>query len=80
VKYRKGDCLFILRENGKYIRVIVSDKYITYHDIMLVQFYENQKPQLSDFIEGKNFGIRFGSLEEMQYAVNYRTMKYKYNR
>ena len=78
VKYRKGDCLSFLCKNGNYLGAIVSDKYNAYYDITLIQYYESHKPQLSEFVNGKYFGTRFGSVDEIQYAVNYRMMKCKY--
>jgi hypothetical protein len=64
VKYRKGDCLSIACKNGKYLGVLISEKFNKYYDFTLIDFYKPQKPQLEDFVTGKCFGTRFGSWEE----------------
>ena len=78
VKYRQGDCLSIDCKNGKYLGVFVSLKFNKFYDLTLIEFYENHKPQLSDFLLGKFFGTRFGSWEELTYAVNVRMINCKY--
>jgi len=70
VKYRKGDCLSIDCKNGNYLGVLISEKFNKYYDLTLIEYYKKTRPQLSDFIEGKFFGTRFGSWEELTYAVN----------
>ena len=61
VKYRKGDCLSIDCKNGNYLGVLISEKFNKYYDLTLIEYYKKTRPQLSDFIEGKFFGTRFGS-------------------
>ena len=59
VKYRQGDCLSIDCKNGKYLAVLISKKFNKFYDLTLIEFYN-----------GKFFGTRFGSWEELTYAVN----------
>ena len=56
---------------------MISEKFNKYYDLTLIEYYERTKPQLSDFIEGKFFGTRFGSWEELTYAVNVRMIDCK---
>lgn len=70
VKYRKGDCLSIDCKNGNYLGVLISEKFNKYYDLTLIEYYKKTKPQLINFVEGKFFGTRFGSCEELTYAVN----------
>lgn len=70
VKYRKGDCLSIDCKYGNYLGVLISEKFNKYYDLTLIEYYKKTKPQLSDFVKGKFFGTRFGSWEELTYAVN----------
>ena len=78
VKYRQGDCLSIDCSNGKYLGVFISNKFNKYYDLTVIDFYEPHKPGLTDFINGKFFGTRFGSWEELSYAVNVRMIECKY--
>lgn len=78
VKYRQGDCLSIACDNGKYLGVLISNKFNKYYDLTLIEFYELHKPGLSDFTNGKFFGTRFGSWEELIYALDVRMVECKY--
>ncbi|MES1217105.1 MAG: hypothetical protein ABUT20_16445 [Bacteroidota bacterium] len=78
VKYRQGDCLSIDCGNGKYLGVLISNKFNKYYDLTLIDFYESHKSCLTDFINGKFFGTRFGSWDELTYAVNVRMIECKY--
>ena len=78
VKYRQGDCLSIDCGNGKYLGALISNKFNKYYDITLIEFYETHKPCLTDFASGKFFGTRFGSWEELTYALNVRMIECKY--
>lgn len=78
VKYRQGDCLSIDCGNGKYLGALISNKFNKYYDITLIEFYKTHKPCLTDFTSGKFFGTRFGSWEELTYAVNVRMIECKY--
>lgn len=75
VKYRQGDCLSVDCGNGKYLGALISNKFNKYYDITLIEFYETHKPDLTDFTNGKFFGTRFGSWEELTYAVNVRMIE-----
>jgi hypothetical protein len=78
VKYRQGDCLSVYCGNGKYLGVLISNKFNKYYDLTLIEFYKQCKPSLTDFMNGKFFGTRFGSWEELTYAVNVRMIQCKY--
>ncbi len=78
IKYRQGDCLSIDCGNGKYLGALISNKFKKYYDITLIEFYKPHKPGLTDFTNGKFFGTRFGSWEELTYAVNVRMIECKY--
>jgi hypothetical protein len=78
VKYRQGDCLSIDCENGKFLGALISEKFNKYYDITLIEFYKMRKPQLDDFFSGKFFGTRFGSWEDLTYAVDKRMLECKY--
>ena len=78
VKYREGDCLSVYCKNEKYLGVLISKKFNRYYDLTLIEFYENRKPGLPDFTNGKFFGTRFGSWQELTYAVNVRMVDCKY--
>jgi hypothetical protein len=78
VKYRQGDFLSVDCRNGKYLGVLISNKFNKYYDLTLIDFYEQYKPSLTDFTNGKFFGTRFGSWEELTYAVNVRMFECKY--
>lgn len=78
VKYRKGDCLSIDCKNGNYLAVLISEKFNAFYDFTFIEFYKSEKPILSEIINGKFFGTRFGSLEEITYAVDQRMIKCNY--
>jgi len=78
VKYREGDCLTVGYKNGKYLALLVSKKFNKFYDLTLVEFYKKRKPTLQEFIDGKFFGTRFGSWEDLTYAVNVRMIACKY--
>lgn len=78
VKYRQGDCLSINCENGKYLAVLISEKFNKYYGFTLLEFYKEVKPTLPDFINGRFFGTRFGSWEDLTFAVDKRMMECKY--
>lgn len=77
VKYRKGDCLSVDCKNGNYLGVLISEKFNKYYDLTLIEYYKKAKPEIADFVEGKFFGTRFGSWEELTYAVNVRMIECK---
>ena len=78
VKYRQGDCLSIDCGDGRYLAVLVSDKFNKYYDLTLILYYDLQKPVLKDFVEGKFFGTRFGSWDEVTYAIDVRMVECRY--
>ncbi len=78
VKYRQGDCLSVYCEGEKYLAVFISEKFNAFYDLTLIEFYNADKPQLNDFIDGKFFGTRFGSWEDLTYAVDKKMIKCKY--
>jgi hypothetical protein len=78
VKYREGDCLTVGCKNGKYLALFVSKKFNKFYDLTLLDFYKKRKPTLQEFIDGKFFGTRFGSWEDLTYAVNVRMIACKY--
>lgn len=78
VKYRLGDCLAIKLGNSDYLGAIMTGKFNAYYNLTFIEFYGNLKPTLDDFNESRFFGTRFGSLEDIQYAVEQRMIKCKY--
>lgn len=78
VKYRMGDCLSIHCGNGMFMGALISEKFNKYYDLTLIEFYKPTKPLLIDFIEGKVFGTRFGSWENLTYAVDKQMFECKY--
>lgn len=77
VKYRKGDCVSI-RYQEKYLAVLISDKFNKYYDFTLLEYYKESKPLLTDFINGRFFGTRFGSWEDLTFAVDKQMIECKY--
>jgi hypothetical protein len=78
VNYRLGDCLSIDCKSGKYLAALISKKFNNYYDLTLLEYYKEQKPQLSNFINGKFFGTRFGSWTSFTYALNIQMIECKY--
>jgi hypothetical protein len=78
VKYRQGDCLIIKLSNGKYLGALITGKFNAYYNFTFMDFYKETKPELTDFLNGQFFGTRFGSWEDLTYAVDQRMIKCKY--
>lgn len=78
VKYHLGDCLIVKTNSHKYIGAIMTGKFNKYYNFTLMNFYLNTKPSMDNFINGKIFGTRFGSWEELTYAVHQRMIECKY--
>ncbi|HTI89055.1 MAG TPA: hypothetical protein VL727_00640 [Puia sp.] len=78
VKYRIGDCLAIRFLDGKYIGAIVSEKFNAFYDLTLTDFLLDTSPSIRDFENGRFFGTRFGSTEEIEYATDRCMVKCKY--
>jgi len=78
VKYRLGDCLAIKVKNGYYLGALMTGKFNAYYNLTLLEFYKTIKPNIQDFKTGQFFGTRFGSWEELTYAVDQRMIKCNY--
>jgi hypothetical protein len=63
VKYRKGDCLSIDCNDGKFLATFVSEKFNKYYDFTLIEYCKETKPTVQDFIEGRFFGNYVGSVD-----------------
>ncbi|WP_419700359.1 hypothetical protein [Mucilaginibacter sp. NFX135] len=70
IKYKRGDCLSINCNNGKYIGAFISERFNNYYDLTLIEYYEDHKPELYHFIDGRFWGTRSGSWELLAYAVD----------
>lgn len=70
IKYKRGDCLSINCNNGKYIGVFISEKFNNYYDLTLIEYYEDHKPVLPHFIDGRFWGTRSGTWESLVYTVD----------
>ena len=77
VKYRQGDCLSI-QCGDKYLAVLISNKFNKFYDLTLLEYFSDKRSELEDFKKGKFFGTRFGSWEDLTYAVNVRMISCKY--
>lgn len=73
VKYRKGDCLSLDCNNRKYLAVFIAEKFNKYYDFTLLEFYEERKPVLGDFVKGRFFGC-YGEAMEKVYPATERLM------
>lgn len=78
VKYKMGDCLAIRLKNGYFIGALMTGKFNAYYNLTFLDFYINKRPEIQDFITGQFFGTRFGSWEELTYAVDQRMIKCNY--
>ena len=78
LQYCLGDCLSIDCKNSFYLAVVISEIFNAYYDFTLIEFYNTNKPQLTDFINGKFFGTHLGSRDDLTYAVDKRMIKCKY--
>jgi hypothetical protein len=78
VKYRLGDCLIIRLSNNHYIGALMTGKFNAYYNFTFMDFLKDKKPGMDDFINGQFFGTRFGSWEDLTYAVDQRMINCKY--
>ena len=78
VKYQLGDCLAIKLNSGDYIGGIMTGKFNKYYNLTFMEFQKDVKPTLEDFTYGRFFGTRFGSLEDITYAVDQRMVQCNY--
>jgi hypothetical protein len=78
VKYRLGDCLSIKLINGCYLGAIMTGKFNKYYNLTFIEFNEAHRPTLNDFIQGRFFGTRFGSIKNTLYGVDQRMIECKF--
>ncbi len=78
VKYKQGDCLAIKLSNGDYLGALMTGKFNKYYNLTLMDFCKHSKPEMSDFKSGHFFGTRFGSREDLIYAVDQLMIKCTY--
>lgn len=76
-KYKAGDCISI-DCNGVFLAVWITNIYNRYYDLTLINYCSDVRPTMNDFLTGQFFGTRFGSWEELMYAVNVRMIECKY--
>jgi hypothetical protein len=67
VKYRKGDCLSLDCDNGKYLAAFISEKFNKYYDFTLLEYLKGRKPTIEDFINGRFFG-KYREMAEGMYS------------
>lgn len=77
VRYRRGDCVSV-NYGDKYLAVLISKKFNKFYDLTLLQYYDSNKPNVDDFLKGKCFGTRFGTWDELEYAVHVRMIECNY--
>jgi hypothetical protein len=78
VKYRLGDCLAIRLKNGDFLGALMTGKFNAYYNLTFMDFCMNTRPEIQEFVSGQFFGTRFGSWEELTYAVDQRMIKCNY--
>jgi hypothetical protein len=78
VKYQLGDCLAIRLGNGNFLGALMTGKFKAYYNFTFIYFFKATKPEIYDFTSGQFFGTRFGSWEELTYAVDQRMIKCNY--
>jgi hypothetical protein len=78
VKYKRGDCISIKIQECEYIGAIVTEKFNAYYDLTLIEFFRDASPMIEDFKNGRFFGTRFGSTENIEYAADRCMVKCKY--
>lgn len=64
MKYRKGHCLSLSCENGKYLGCFISEKCNKYYAFTLIGYVNDKKPSMDDFVNGRFFGKYFQSIIE----------------
>jgi len=77
VKYRLGDCLTIHRD-GNYVGALMTGKFNKYYNLTFMDFNHKIKPTIDNFVNGRLFGTRFGSWEDLSYGVDQRMIECKY--
>src|SRR5690606_18676311 len=78
VKYKPGDCLSIKLSSGEYLGALMTGKFNAYYNLTLMNFCKSSKPEISDYELGQFFGTRFGSWEDLTYAVDQLMVKCNY--
>ncbi|UZR96791.1 hypothetical protein [Chondrinema litorale] len=78
VKYKLGDCLAIRLGNGDYLGALMTGKFNTYYNLTFMAFCKHSKPEMIDYELGQFFGTRFGSWEDLTYAVDQRMIECHY--
>jgi hypothetical protein len=74
VKYRKGDCLSINCADGRYLAALVSEKFNKYYDLTLIEYLNERKPAIDDFINGRFFGNYFDGMDGFRPIVERKMM------
>jgi hypothetical protein len=77
VKYRLGDCLTI-QLNKRYIGAVMTGKFNKYYNLTFLDFDLKTQPTNADFNNGRLFGTRYGSLEDLKYGLDQRMIECKY--
>mgnify|MGYP007016255050 CR=1 FL=1 len=74
MKYSKGDCLGIDCGNNNVIGAIITRVYKgedgVFYDLTLIEFYDQEMPKVTDFSQGRFFGTRYGSPQDVSVAVD----------
>lgn len=69
IKYKRGDCFAIDCGNSNYLGLFITEKFNKYYDFTFIEYLEVKKPDISNFTNGRFFGTRMGSLEDIEYVV-----------
>jgi hypothetical protein len=77
VKYRKGDCLSLYCGEGKYLAVFISEKFNKYYDFTFIEYLDEKKPTMDDFVNGRFFGCYGGELGNVYPAAHKNMMACK---
>ena len=78
VKYKHGDCLSIRISNGQYLGALMTGKFNAYYNLTFLDFCIDLNPDIRVLESGKFFGTRFGSWEDLSYAVDQQMIKCNY--
>ncbi|OJJ13931.1 hypothetical protein BKI52_45015 [marine bacterium AO1-C] len=82
MKFKKGDCLGIDCGNNNFVGAIITRVYKgkdgMFYDLTLIEFYDESMPIITDFLEGRYFGTRYGSPEDVSFAVDVKMMATSY--
>ncbi len=70
VKYRKGDCLSLRCDDGRYLAVFISEKFNKYYDFTFLEYLKEEKPTVEDFINGRFFGCYGEEMDRVFPAVH----------